>query len=202
MSRLSRRLVVAGLALSPAACTSLFPTGSAPPKLYTLTPADFPPGGPQVSWELLVAVPTCAAALDTDRIALSRSPTTLDYFADAAWSDRAPRLIQTLLVQSFENSHRVVAVARGSLALSANYLLQSELRHFEAEYGTAAAPSVHVEIVARLVRMTDRTILSQQDVDAVVVAAENRTPAIVDAFNTAFHRAARRLVDWTFSAAR
>ena len=51
MSRPSRRLVVAALALAPAGCTSLLPAAGAPPKLYTLTPvADFPPDGARVAW--------------------------------------------------------------------------------------------------------------------------------------------------------
>ncbi len=203
MSRVSRRLVLAGLALTPAACGSLLPQGGAPPNLYTLTTATgFPPGGAAVAWQLVVDTPTSTAALDTERIALSRSSTTLDYFADAAWIDRAPLMVQTLLVQSFENSGRIAAVARDSLALRADYVLQSELRHFEADYAAAAAPRAHVEIAARLIRTSDRVILARQSFDASVEAAENRTPVIVDAFNAAFHEAARRLVDWTLGAAR
>jgi cholesterol transport system auxiliary component len=203
MNRIGRRVVLAGLALTPAACTSLLPEGGAPPKLYTLTPAtEFPAGGVTVSWQLLIATPSCTAALDSERIALSRSPTTLDYFADAAWIDRAPRMVQALLVQSFENSGRIAAVASDSMALRADYLLEPELRHFEADYGTAAAPAARVEIAARLIRVTDHAIRAHRSFAASVAAAENRMPAIVDAFNAALHQAARQLVDWTLGAAQ
>jgi len=204
MNRLSRRLVLAGLTLTPAACGSLLPTGGAAPKLYTLTAAaDFPPGGARVSWQLLVEVPTSTAAFDTERIALSRGPTTLDYFADAAWTDRAPLMVQALLVQSFENSGRIGAVARESLALRADYMLRPELRHFEADYGAAAAlPEAHIEIGARLIRMSDRAIAASRRFDARVKATENSIPAIVDAFNGAFHQVARQMVEWALDAAR
>ena len=203
MSRIRRRLVLAGLALTPAACGSLLPQGGAPPKLYTLTPAaDFPAGGPRASWQLLVDVPTSTAALDTERIALSRSPTTLDYFADAAWTDRAPLMVQALIVESFENSNRIGAVARESLALRADYLLQPELRHFEADYAAGAGmPTAHLEIAVRLVRMSDRAILARRSFDAEVKAAQNQVPVIVDAFNTAFHQLMRQMVDWAVGAA-
>jgi cholesterol transport system auxiliary component len=203
MSRLTRRLVLAGLALTPSACGSLLPEGGAPPKLYQLTPAmDFPPGGAHASWQLLVDVPAAVAALDSERIALSRSPTTLDYFADAAWTDRAPLMVQALVIQSFENSGRIGAVARESLALRADYVLQPELRHFEADYGAAAVPSAHVQIAVKLVKMPDRTIVARQSFDATANAAENQIPAIVDAFNAAFHQVMRQMVDWTLAAAR
>lgn len=203
MSRLTRRLVLAGIALTPAACGSLLPEGGTPPKLYQLTPAtDFPPGGARASWQLLVDVPSTVAALDSERIALSRSPTTLDYFADAAWTDRAPLLVQALIIQSFENSGGIGAVARESLALRADYVLQPELRRFEADYGAAPVPSAHVRIAVKLVKMPERTIVARQSFDATATAAENRIPAIVDALNAAFHQVMRQMVDWTLAAAR
>lgn len=199
----SRRLVIAALALVPAGCTSLLPAAGAPPKLYTLTPAaDFPPEGRRVTWQLLVDVPASAVALDTERIALSRSATTIDYFAEAAWTDRAPLLVQSLLVQSFENSGRITAIARESLALRADYILRPELRHFEAEYGGGGAPSAHVQIGAKLVKMPERNIVAQQRVDTRALARENQVPAIVEAFDTALHESMRKLVDWTLDAGR
>jgi cholesterol transport system auxiliary component len=202
MSRASRRLVLAALGLAPAGCTSLLPTGGAPPKLYTLTPAaDFPADGLPVSWQLLVDVPASDAAIDSDRIALRRSPTSVDYFADAAWSDRAPAMVQTLLVQSFENSGRITAVARESLGLRADYILRPELRHFEADYAGSGAPTVHVELGVKLVKMPERSIVAAWHCDTMAPAAQNQVPAIVDAFNVALGEALRKIVEWTLTAA-
>jgi cholesterol transport system auxiliary component len=201
MNPISRRLLIAALAASPAGCASLLPTGGAPPKLYTLTPAnDFPPDVSKVGWQLLIDVPTSAAALDTERIALSRSAVTIDYFADAAWTDRAPLLVQSLIVQSFENSGRIIAIARESLALQANYILQPELRHFEADYAAAGPPTARVEIGLRLVKLPERLISAQRKIEAKSPARENQMLAIVDAFNAALHQALRQIVDWTLAA--
>jgi cholesterol transport system auxiliary component len=151
---------------------------------------------------LLVDVPASAAALDSERIALSRSATTVDYFADAAWTDRAPLMVQSLIVQSFENSGRITAIGRESLALRGDYVLRPELRHFEADYAGGAVPSAHVQISVKLVKAPDRVIVGQQVFDAAVPAAANLVPAIVDAFNTALHKATRQIVDWTLATAR
>lgn len=204
MTRLARRLVLAMLALTPASCSGLLPQGAAPPKLYTLTPAgDFPADGARVSWQLLVDVPVSPAALDSERIALRRSPTTIDYFADAAWTDRAPLMLQSLLVQSFENSGRIGAIARESLALRADYILLGEIRDFQAEYaGAAAVPVAHLQLGVKLIRMPDRVIVAQRRFDVSTPAAANQVPAIVEAFDTAFHQAARQIVDWTLATGR
>ena len=203
MSALSRRLLLAAAALAPAGCTSLLPGGGAPPKLYTLTaPTDFSEKRPRVAWQLLVDAPAAAAALDTERIALSRSAISIDYFADAAWTDRAPLMIQALLVQAFENSGRITAVARESLALRADYLLRSDLRHFEAEYAGDGPPTAHIQIAAGLVKMPERAIIAQRVIGARMRAARNDMPTIVDAFNDAFHQAARQIVDWALAAGR
>lgn len=198
----TRRLILAALAVAPAGCSSLL-AGAPAPNLYTLTPVptvDFPPGGGRVSWQLLVDAPVSAAALDTERIALSRSPTTVDYFADAAWTDHAPLLVQSLIVQSFENSGRIAAVGRESMALRADYILNTELRHFEADYGSGS-PVARVELAAKLVRATDRNIIAQERFNATLPAKANQVPDVVEAFNAALHQALRQLVDWTLATA-
>lgn len=196
-----RRWVLAGLALAPAGCSGLLAGGPAP-NLYTLTPVpagDFP-SGPRVSWQLLVDPPVCTAALDTERIALSRSPTTLDYFADAAWTDHAPLMVQTLIVQSYENSNRLAAVGRDSIALRADYILSSELRHFEADYASGS-PVPHVQLSVKLVKMPDRAIVAHQGFEATQRASANQVPSVVDAFNAALQKALRQTVEWTLAAA-
>jgi cholesterol transport system auxiliary component len=202
MSAVARRILLAGLALAPAACSGLLPQGSAPPKLYRLTPvSEFPPRGPRLSGQILVDVPASTAALDSDRIALSRSPVTLDYFADAAWTDRAPLMVQSLIVQSFENSARVSAIARESLALKADYVLLPELRHFEAEYADAGPPAAHIQIGLKRVKMPERAIAGQQSFEARKAASENQMPAIVDAFNAALHEVMGQIVQWALTGA-
>jgi len=188
--------------LAPAGCGSLLPTGGAPPKLYTLTPAsDFGAGTP-VRWQLLVDIPVSPAALDTERIALSRSAITIDYYAEAAWTDRAPLMIQSLLVQSFENSGRITAIGRESLALRADYVLRPELRHFEAEYRDGAAPSARVAVGVKLVKLPERAIVAQRNFEAAAPAAANEMAAIVESFDKALREAMRQIVDWTLTTVR
>ncbi len=129
MSRLATiRLAALGLVAAGLAGCQLPGTGE-PPQLYSLTPkSTYAADLLRVDWQLIIETPVAAAGLNTSRIALRRSPITLDYFARAAWTDHAPLMVQTLLIESFENTDRIVAVSRESTQLRADYQLKNELR--------------------------------------------------------------------------
>ena len=190
------------MALSVTGCASLLGLGPSP-HLYRVTPkSTYPVSLPHASGQLLVDVPFAPAGLDTERIALSRSAITVDYYAEAAWTDRAPLMVQSLLVQSFENSGRITAIGRESLALRADYVLRPELRHFEAEYRDAAVPSARAAIGVKLVKLPERAIVAQRNFEATAPAAANEMAAIVESLDTALHEVTRQIVDWTLTAVR
>jgi cholesterol transport system auxiliary component len=197
---IGRRLLASGALLTLAGCASIL--GLTPPgKLYRLTPPrDFPAGLPHVGTALLIDLPQAQAGIDTSRIALSRSPLSLDYFADADWTDRLPELIQSLLLAAFENSGGVIAIDRNAGGVRADYLLRTEIRHFEAVYdGTNGPPRVWVEITARLVSVPQRAIIAEARFEQHVPASANDVPAIVAAFNAANDAVVRDIVEWTLA---
>jgi cholesterol transport system auxiliary component len=173
-----------------------------PTDLYTITAkSTFDEDMPAVFWQLAVEVPGASANLSTSRIAIAQSPTSSDYFAKTAWTDRAPLMVQTRIVDSFENSHKIVAVARESIGLRANYVLQSDLRNFEAMYFYGGAPIAHVRLVAKLVRMPDRQIIATGTFERCVRARADKVPKVVEAFDQALGSVMKRLVAWTLRAA-
>lgn len=204
MKTLPRGLAVLFLALSLISCSGILPQGGPAPKLYTLTPAqDFPPDLPRLTQQLLVEVPDASAALNTSSVALRRDTISVDYFADVAWTDSAPEMVQNLLVNSFVRSGRATAVARETLALRGDFILRPELRHFEADYANnEAIPTVRVEIGLMLVRMPDRTIVATHSVSTSAKPTENSTPAILIAFDQALRQALRESVQWTLVTAK
>jgi len=199
-----RRFLIAAILPALAGCSGmLLPGQGDPAQLYTLTPkSTFALDLPAVSWQLVVDPPVAAAGLNTSRIALQRTPVSLDYFARANWSDSAPQLVQTLLIESFENSGRIVAVARESVRLRPDYLLQTELREFHAEYypDSSLPPLVRVRLIARLVRVNDRAIIASTTVERTERAASNEMGAIALAFDEALGGVLKRIVEWTLRA--
>src|ERR1700680_822734 len=129
-----RHILAAGCAiLLLGACSGI--GNSKGPQLYTLQPlATTTSEAPSLPWQLAVGVPDAPATLDSVRIALSQSATTTDYFANAEWTDRAPIMVQNLLIQSFDNSGKVKAVFRDTATLHTYYVCQTEIRDFEAQY--------------------------------------------------------------------
>ena len=169
-----------------------------PQDLYTVTPkSTFDADLPAVYWQLAVEAPAAAANLNTGRIAIAMTPTSSDYYAKAAWTDRAPLMVQTRIVDSFENTRKIVAVARESIGIRANYVLQPDLRNFEALYYYGEPPIVRVRIIAKLVRMPDRQIIAVASFERCVRARSDKIPKVVEAFDQALGGVIKRLVSWT-----
>ena len=194
---ISRWIALLGAAAVLGGC-SLIQAAEEPTDLYQATPkSTFEPDMPSVQWQLAVEVPAAAANLNTGRIAISMTPTSSDYYAKTAWTDRAPAMVQTRIVDSFENSHKIVAVARESIGLRADYTLQPDLRNFEALYYYGKPPIVRVRIIAKLVRMPDRQIIGVATIERCVRAREDKIPKVVEAFDQALGSVIKRLVAWT-----
>ena len=199
------------LATLLAACVEL-PGSGDPSRLYVLTPkSTFPENLPTVDWQLLVEVPISAAGLNTARIAARHSPIELNYIGAANWTDFAPRMVQTLLVESFENSGKIVSVGRETIGLRSDYLLKTEVREFQAEFdgtkiGSAKAtatpenpPEVRVRINAKLIKMPQRTIIASQTFENLVKSDENSMDSIINSFDEALGKALKDIVVWTLT---
>ena len=192
-----RWAVYAAAAAVLAGC-QLIDAATEPTDLYTVTPkSSFDAGLPAVYWQLAVEVPAAAANLNTGRIALAMTPTSTDYYSKVAWTDRAPLMVQTRIVDSFENTRKIVAVARESIELRANYVLQPDLRNFEALYYYGQPPIVRVRIIAKLVRMPDRQIIGVGSFERCVRARADKVPKVVEAFDQALGSVIKQLVSWT-----
>ncbi|HUZ72726.1 MAG TPA: ABC-type transport auxiliary lipoprotein family protein [Stellaceae bacterium] len=192
------RLVAAAmLLLLAASCGGILPAPPPAPRLFRLTSlAPAASVGPPISLQLVVAAPTAPAAFDTQRVALARGPNSIDYFADAAWTDQAPLMLQGLIVESLKNAGRFRVVALQSAAVRADVVLTVDLRRFEADYSGAGPPDIRVAFDGLLVRMPERSVIATRTFAASAPAAKNETQAIVAAFDAAFHAAMAQMVPW------
>jgi cholesterol transport system auxiliary component len=197
-ARLSRQWAPTIIALALAGCGGLF-GGSSPAQLYRVTPVHaFPPGLPHLPVQVLIDEPLAPAGLDTTHIALSRSAVSIEYFADSEWTDRVPLMVQTALLESFEDSKALSAINRESLGLHADFILKTEIRHFEALYDSPnQAPQVWVAIITRLVNPSGRDIVSEDSFERRVRAETNDVPQIVLAFEEALEGVMEEIVVWT-----
>lgn len=191
--------MLAGLALVLGGCNGIIPGVGPAPNLYDLTPkSTYAPNLPRVDWQLVIEEPRASGGLDTKRIALRPTPTEIKYFAEARWTERAPRMVQSLLVESFENTGKIVAVGRLAVGLTSDYNLQAELREFQAEYFDGSkTPTVNVRINVKVVKQPDQVIIASRSFETKARAESANMRAIIDAFDRAFGKVVKEIVQWT-----
>ncbi|WP_425403254.1 ABC-type transport auxiliary lipoprotein family protein [Hwanghaeella sp.] len=184
-------------------CALKLPGSGTPPRIFVLSPkSTFDEDLPVVNWQLLIDSPIAAAGLNSSRIALRQSQIELQYFANAAWTDAAPKMVQRLLIESFENSQKIVSVGRQAVGLRADFILATELREFQAEYEGKAEgtpPDVRTRINAKLVQMPSRTIVASVTYDYLIPAEGPELVSIVKAFDLALGKSLKRIVSWAIT---
>ncbi|WP_085883559.1 ABC-type transport auxiliary lipoprotein family protein [Oceanibacterium hippocampi] len=198
IATIAGRSALVGLLLLLGGCAGSLLPGSGPaPNLYTLTPkSTFRDDLPKVDWQLVVEEPLAAGGLDNVKIALRPNQTEFKYFADARWTDRAPRMIQMLIVESFENSGRIVAVGRQSVGLRSDYNLRSDLREFQAEYFDDDNPVIRVRLNVKMIRQPRQEIIASETFEGSVRSEGRDMQSIVLAFDDALGTVLRRVVEW------
>lgn len=201
-----RQLLLGTAAFALAGCADLKGIVGPPPapQLYVLRPPlPTAAAGAPLRWQLIVAIPEANASIDTSRIALHPTAGTIDYYANAAWADRAPLLLQSLLLEALENTRRI-SVARDTAGIVADYVLQTELREFQANYDAppvagqpGSAPHISVQIEAKLMALPDHRLIGALNVMQRADAQGNSMESIAAAFNQALGAAIAQIVDWT-----
>ncbi len=192
-----QRLSFVLMALMLTACGSLIelPGSGAPPKLYSLNAAaDFDPPAQMQDWRILVDEPMASRAIDTDRIAVRPSDIEIKYYANARWSDRAPRLVQNLLIESLENSGAVELAGRGPSGLRAQYLLSGSLVDFQTEYQSGDAV-VHIRLKLNLVEQKSGRVLAAKTFEQTQETGV-QTRSVIMTFNDVFGLIQKEAVTW------
>jgi cholesterol transport system auxiliary component len=190
-------MLAAGVGLMAlSACESFIPGQGPPPRLYRLTPKTAFEGINKVRWQLVVEPPIAQASIDSPRIGLMLSPLRFDYYAQANWVDRAPLMVQSLIIESFDNSGAIVAVGRESIGLRPDYVLKSELREFQAQQ-SEGHHEVNVALNVKLVQMPERQIVASAEFDFKVQAPPNELDPVIAAFDEALGKVLKKVVVWT-----
>jgi cholesterol transport system auxiliary component len=179
-------LLLAGLTFSPLAACS-----SAPSATYDLTAATGGFAARAGRGQLAVLLPDATLPADSDRIVVRTTPQSVAYLSGAQWVDKLPSLIQSRLVESFQNAHLLRAAGRPGML--ADFSLQTNIRRFELD---AARSEAIVEISAQIIGPSGRIVGGQ--IFAANVAAPARDPAAVaSALDAALRQIMREIVIWT-----
>lgn len=197
-NQLGRRVVLGqALATAAAGCVPSLPGQGPAPRTFRVTPKyTFAPDLPTANWSLAIAEPIAERTLDTDRIAVVTNGIGVDYVALAFWVDRAPAMVQSLIVQSFRNSGRVDQVGTNRDRVRPDFQLVSDLRAFQLNRG-GGPDLVRVRLNVQLLRMPRRDSVGREGFAAELAPTGSGIDAVVGAFDEAFGKVLKELVAWT-----
>lgn len=102
--------------------------------------------------QLLVNEPSALQSLATQQIIVKDVSGTITFLGDGQWSDTLPRLIQTRLINTFENASQLRGVSRPSSGAVADAQLIMEVRNFEV-----ATPNNEAYVVLSVKIVNDQT---------------------------------------------
>jgi cholesterol transport system auxiliary component len=184
------RVLPIGLLCALCGCTGLLRSTAPPLQLYVLQ-APLVQNAPQAAVaSLRISRPLAAPGLNTDRIALLRPANRLDYYAGSRWSAALPEVIAQLLLGVFQSDTAWSAVADDRSNFNADYLLQTSIERFAAEYATdTGPPTIHVDLHCLLIRRSDGVLMGSFAVSESQPAQENRMSSVVAAFSAVAGRA-------------
>jgi cholesterol transport system auxiliary component len=188
-------------ALALSACSSLLPSKEPMEILTSQVHVDPDPAWPQVTWQLSVGRPSTNDMLESRRLAVVPTPGRIQVYKGVTWDDSVPDLVQTALVEAFEDSGRIVAVGRQASGLRNDFLLQLDLRDDEAVYHSAGAPpEVLIVVNAKLVDSAHSRAVAIHTFRATATASSTEVHAVAGAFDSALASLSHDVVGWTLTS--
>jgi len=168
----------------------------APVATYDLTaPQGFSGRAAAGRGALVVVEPTAIQTVDSNRM-VARSGGQVSYVPAAQWTDRLPSLVQTRMVQAFENAGRIGSVARSGDRIAGDYQLITDIRAFELDVRQAGGTVARVEIAAKLVSNRNGRVVSGRVFRADVPAGDVTGPSASHSLNQALNQVLVELVGW------
>lgn len=147
--------------------------------------------------QLLIPEPSALANLQSEKIFLAGTGTPS--LENAQWPDVLPRVVQTRLLQSFENAGYANVLAGNAEGKRADVQLMVDLRRFQVVDG--ATRKAVVEVSARLVDK-EGAILATKRLEAEESIGSPDVAPAAKALDDAFVTVASRLVEWACESIR
>lgn len=194
--------IVLSIALGGCSALGALNRASAPLDVYEIrAPGALPTArGQPRRVDFIIEKPAASGVIDTDRIVVRPSSAQVQYLPDARWSEPAPEMIRSAMVEGFERTGAFQYVGRSPLALSGNLVLVTNLSEFHAEViPRADTGRVRMTLVARLVREDGAVILATRTFSRGVAVDDTSTPAIIAAYESVAQNILSDLSAWVLA---
>jgi len=196
--------LAAALALS--GCFSgLFSSKQPPEQVYYLrapAAATTPAAVEGRAASVRVGHPIPDPGLESTRIILVQPDHRMSFYTGARWAGPVADLLETLAVQTLRSSGQWASVQDSVSPFPSDFLLQTTVRRFEADYSAGAVPDVYVVLDCIIGRREGRDVVATFVVSGKASASANRLGEVVAAFQQATAQALQALNEQTLAAVR
>ncbi len=166
---------------------------------YELTaPSRFPDIPAIPTSQLSVSAPTTVVALDSQRITIKNADGLVPAFENFRWADSIPLLVQSRLIQGYENADYTL-VGTDASGIASDYQLLINIRRFELDT-TTATPTAEVAMMAKIMDLGGQVVDAKLFAASAPVAATDKPEVIAAGLNSAFDKAATDLIVWSLDA--
>lgn len=155
------------------------------------------PDWPKVSWQLSLAKPVARQMIDTQRIIVRPTPGELQYYRGGSWVTSTTDMTLDAILQTFEDSQCIDAVARQGTGINADYKLIMDIRRFEADFTQSDGPVMRIEMQAKLLDNHDQSVVSSQTFLVQQPTPKSDLNAVNQAFGEALSQLSAQVVGWT-----
>jgi len=161
---------------------------------YDLSAAVDGDGPAAKSRQVLIASPTALRALDSEQIVIRVSSSEIQYLSRAQWGDKLPRIVQSKLVEAFENSGKLGGVGMPGQGLAIDYQVVTDIRSFEID--ASSGNQAVVEISAKILNDRNGSVRAQKVFRATAPAGGDNV-GFVKGLDRAFSTVVSEIVNWT-----
>ena len=199
-------LVALAAATSLAACSGLLNSNQPPEQVYYLrAPAAATPATPHAASDaasVRVGHPVPDPGLESTHIMLVQPDHRMSFYSGARWPGPVTDVLESLIVQTLRASGQWSSVEESISPFPSDYLLQTTVRRFEADYSAGAVPDVYVVLDCIIGRREGRDVLATFVVTGKASASANRLGDVVTAFEQATAQALEALGQQALTAVR
>ena len=165
--------------------------------LYDLSlPSTFDLPESNDNWQLAISEPTVVLSLNTNKLLQIMPDNSWVPYGNAKWTDNLPNLVQSKLIQGFENAGFADRVVRPSDVLDPENRLAIDIRTFHVRNGDT--PIGVIDLFARILDVDGAIIASKrfQSESELIGTGE---PEVMQGMGSLFSITATELISWTAS---